>query len=143
MQNINYLDKTQKELIILKEQEFNNSVIEMIIQLDYPGMGNYKLFKITGQNTYHPIILAKFQNHEDYELFMVGSILNKSEDSLNLKLRNTEEYQIQIRDPKEEFDTEFVFPFYLTSFLLFIQILLKKPIFYYIFKEKEHNLKRE
>jgi hypothetical protein len=98
------LKPTREQLMTFYSTEFNNDSIVSIVERKYPGKGNYYLFKVNSKIGYFPIILEK-GNYDEYDLFKTGALISKKKDSYDLNLvYENNNYQLRIRNPKDEDD---------------------------------------
>jgi hypothetical protein len=97
------LKSTRKELGNFYRKEFKNFSIDKIINVPYPtGKGNYYLFSSVRQQEYFPILL-EYGDDESYDLFKVGTIIDKPALSVNVTLhKGKETHTVKIRNPEDE-----------------------------------------
>lgn len=97
------LKSTREELDRFYRKEFKNFTIDKIINIPYPsGRGNYALFSSAFHQEFFPILL-EVSDDAPYELFKVGTIIDKPAFSVDATLRKGEvTQQVKIRNPKDE-----------------------------------------
>jgi hypothetical protein len=124
-------------------KEFRNISIDKIISLPYPsGKGDYKLFNSAIHQDYFPILLD-FGDDASYELFKVGTKIDKPAFSVNVTLRDDEVvHHVKIRNPSDESTKgDFLFPVAFFGFILVLFLILPNTFFEnllnIIFNDKE------
>ena len=118
---------TQEELYVLMSEEFSNNKIEKIICRQYPGMGDYSLFKVENKNTYYPILLDFNVEQEIWNSFKRGNILTKKKGQLAVEISDGQRtIHTYFRHPKNEYDYTGVYMSFIFSALASI-IIFKIP----------------
>jgi hypothetical protein len=139
------LKSTRQELERFYMQEFKSFSIDNIISIPYPsGRGNYKLFSSSIRQEYFPILL-KHGDDASYDLFKVGTTIDKPANSLNLTLEKSEvRYHVNIRNPSDESTKgDFLFPAAFFGSILVLFLILPNAFFENLvnlmFNNKEWN----
>ncbi len=125
------LKSTREELDKFYSKEFNNFTIDKIITIPYPsGKGDYKLFSSSIHQEYFPILL-EVSDDAPYELFKVGTIIDKPAFSINVSLREGEViHHVKIRNPSDESTKrQFLFPASFFGFILVLFLILPNTFF--------------
>jgi hypothetical protein len=125
------LKSTREELKIFYEKEFVNFSIDNIITIPTPqGKGDYKLFSSSLQQEYFPILL-EIRDDAPYNLFKVGTIINKPAFSDDLTIREGEvTHHVKIRNPKDESSTgDYLFPTVILGFVFILFLILPNTFF--------------
>lgn len=125
------LKPTGEELKLFYAESFENKRIIEIVEKNYPGTGNYKLFRVESKIGLFPIILEPHKS--GHELFKVNSIVFKDANSLDVILKDdSNTYNIKIRDPKDEDDK-----FFRLYVPIFLELIIITIFAYNVFKNRK------
>ena len=125
------LKSTREELDRFYRKEFKNYTIDKIISIPYPsGKGEYTLFNSSIHQEYYPILL-EVGDDAPYELFKVGTIIDKSAFSMNVTLREGEiTHHVKIRNPSDESTKgDFLLPASFFGLILVLIFILPNTFF--------------
>ena len=99
------LKQTREELEVFTQARLDSCVVNEVISRVYPGgRGKYTLFTVTSNSTHYPIIL-RTDSIDKYNLFKIGSIISKAENSSLVSITtDNKKFNIELRNPINEDD---------------------------------------